>query len=81
MAIILYNIILRAAGFRGVARFQGNTCNNNDNSINHFCYYSYVGQQSLYYLYTSTIFFYPMQFVLVLDDGVANVKREDLHIF
>ena len=22
-----------------------------------------------------------MQFVLVLDDGVANVKRENLHIF
>ena len=24
---------------------------------------------------------YVLQFVLVLDDGVADVKREDLHIF
>ena len=43
---------------------------------------TYIGQQSLYYFFTSTtVFFHLMQFVLVLDDGVADVKREDLHIF
>lgn len=29
----------------------------------------------------STLSILVLQFVLVLDDGVANIKRENLHIF